>query len=62
MTFRNKLKQAFQPNLIRNTYMQPTLASGEWLPIYMRKEFDRQECYFYAGYQKKEKKKPEWEL
>lgn len=44
--------------------MQPTLISGEWLPIYMRKEFDRYERYFYSGYQKKEKKtqpNPEWE-
>lgn len=36
--------------------MQPTLISGEWLSINMRKEFDRYECYFYSGYQKKEKK------
>lgn len=39
VTFRNK-KASSITKLIRNTYIQPTLTSGEWLPIHIRNEFE----------------------
>lgn len=43
VAFRNK-KASSITKLIRNTYIQPTLTSGEWLPIRIRNEFDTFEC------------------